>query len=187
MIPIFLSRPNPFTNEHSYFLNTLIKKLNNVQLENITLEAKDYNPHESLTCLLELIKRCYGMIIVAFGQYYIEKGISKKGAIAKENFFDSYENTIDQTWATSPFCQIEGAIAFGNKIPILILEQHNVKIEGILKAGDHAIHGPQFPVEDKRLIEAYFVNPDFINSFNKWYNKVIQLHNFVNRVEHNRE
>ena len=88
MIPIFLSRPNPFTNEQAYFLDKLIQKMSVTMLENITLEAQDYNPYESLTCLSELIKRCYGMIIVAFGQYYIEEGTSKKGAITQENFFD---------------------------------------------------------------------------------------------------
>lgn len=182
MIPIFLSRPNPFTNQQSYFLDVLIQKMSNVQLKNITLEAKDYNPYESLTCLSELIKRCYGMIIVAFGQYYIDKGTSKKGAITKKNFFDSYENSINQTWVTSPFCQIEGAIAFGNHLPILILEQHNVKTEGILKIGDHAVHGPRFQIEDSSQIKTYFSETSLINSFNEWYEKVIQLYNFINRV-----
>lgn len=108
MIPIFLSRPNPFNNEQVYFLDILIKKLNAFQMKNVTLEAKDYNPYESLTCLSELIKRCYGMVIVAFGQYYIDQGTSKKGAISKQSFFDSYETKIDHLWGTSPFCQIEG-------------------------------------------------------------------------------
>lgn len=182
MIPIFLSRPNPFTNEQAYFLDKLIQKMSVTMLENITLEAQDYNPYESLTCLSELIKRCYGMIIVAFGQYYIEEGTSKKGAITQENFFDSYENSINQLWVTSPFCHIEGAIAFGNHLPILILEQYNLKTEGMLKTGDHAIHGPKFEIKNINQIESYFSEPSFINSFNIWYDKVMQLYNFTNRL-----
>jgi hypothetical protein len=182
MIPIFLSRPNPFTDEQAIFLELLIKKLNITKMQNITLEAKDYNPHESLTCLSELIKRCYGMIIVAFGQYYIEKGTSKKGAVANQIFFDSYESSIDQLWATSPFCQIEGAIAFGNRLPILILEQYNIKSEGILKMGNHAIHGPKFSIENYKDIEAYFQNPDFLFIFDEWYKQVVQFYNFINRI-----
>ncbi|RGH94797.1 hypothetical protein DW708_08780 [Ruminococcus sp. AM27-11LB] len=182
MIPIFLSRPNPFTNEQSYFIDELITKMTDVQLRNITLEANDYNPYESLTCLCELIKRCYGMIIVAFGQCYIEKGIFKKGAINKDCYFDSYEKSINKMWVTSPFCHIEGAIAFGNHLPILILEQYGLKTDGILKAGDHAIHGPQFQIEDIHQIKAYFSEPTFVSSFNAWYKKVTQLYNFINKI-----
>lgn len=182
MIPIFLSRPNPFTNEQSYFLDMLIKRINDVQLKNITLEAKDYNPYESLTCLSELIKRTYGMIIVAFGQYYIENGISKKGAQTKDCFFDAHENLLNQTWVTSPFCQIEGAIAFGNNLPILILKQDMVKIEEILKSGNHAIQGPIFQLSNNSQIETYFSDATFNNSFVEWYEKVLQLHDFINKV-----
>lgn len=182
MIPIFLSRPNPFTYEQAVFLEFLVEKLNVAQMKNITLEAKDYNPHESLTCLSELIKRCYGMIIVAFGQYYIEKGTSKKGAVANPLFFDSCESSIDQLWATSPFCHIEGAIAFGNRLPILILQQQNIKTEGILKVGNHAIHGPTFSIETRKEIESYFQNPDLLFIFDEWSKQVVELYNFINRI-----
>lgn len=182
MIQIFLSRPNPFTCEQAYFLKLLEQQLNKVNMKNITLEAKDYNPHESLTCLLEMIKRCYGMIVVALGQYYIEIGTSKYGAINNKNFFESYENPLDQLWVTSPFCQIEGAIAFGNKLPILILEQYNVKIEGILKEGGHAIHAPKFSVENNTKIETYFKSFDFLHKFNEWAEQVTTFYDFINTL-----
>ena len=92
MIPIFLSRPNPFLEEQDLFLNLLVSYLHKNNLENNTLMAQEYNPYESITCLDEIIKRCYGMIVLSFGQLFIEKGKSKKGAIYKENFFDSVEN-----------------------------------------------------------------------------------------------
>lgn len=182
MIQIFLSRPNPFTNEQAYFLKLLEQNINKVKMTNITLEAKDYNPHESLTCLLEMIKRCYGMIIIAFGQYYIEIGTSKKGAITSRNFFESYENTLEQLWVTSPFCQIEGAIAFGNRLPILILEQYNVKAEGILKEGGHAIHAPKFSLENYTKIETYFKSLNFLHKFNEWARQVTTFYDFINNL-----
>lgn len=182
MIQIFLSRPNPFTREQEYFLKLLEQNINRVKMKNITLEAKEYNPHESLTCLLEMIKRCYGMVIVAFGQYYIEIGTSKKGAIINQNFYESYENLLEQLWVTSPFCQIEGAIAFGNGLPILILEQYNVKIEGILKEGEHAIHAPKFSVDNYEKIEAYFKNINFLYKFDEWSKQVTTFYDFINNL-----
>lgn len=52
----------------------------------------------------------------------------------------------------------------------------------MLKTGDHAIHGPKFEIENINQIESYFSEPSFINSFNIWYDKVMQLYNFTNRL-----
>jgi hypothetical protein len=179
MIPIFLSRPNPFTNEQEIFLNILVELLHKNDMKNITLEAKDYNPYESLTCLQEMIKRCYGMIIVSFGQSYIEKGIAKKGANSGTGFFEATENNINKSWITSPFCHIEGAIAFSNNLPILTIEQEHIKIEGILKKGDHSIKGPQFSLDSSDTISLYFSNEHFIDAFNLWIEKVKLFYAFI--------
>lgn len=183
IIPVFLSRPNPYTYEQQFFLDVLVKKINDYNMSNITLKAKDYNPYESLNCLLEMIKRCYGMIIIAFGQCYIEKGILKKGAQNNSDFFDSRETIVNKKWITSPFCHIEGALAFGNRIPILILEQSNTKIEGILKAGEHAILGPQFNIESVDQVKQYFTQEKFNQSFDEWYSSVQALYEFSNNIE----
>ena len=55
-IRVFLSRPNPFTNEQQYFIDKLKSTLENYNIESITLQAKDYSPYESLTVLNEMIK-----------------------------------------------------------------------------------------------------------------------------------
>ena len=179
MIPIFLSRPNPFTNRQMNFLNNLERFLNTQNMRGVTLKAKDYNPYESLSCINELIKRCYGIIIVAFGQSYIDNGSSKRGAIPNTQFFDSEEKRIDNLWITSPFCHIEGAIAFSNKIPLLIIEQENIKVEGVLKQGDHAIHCPPITLNETDGIYSYFNSKDFLESFILWSKKVEDLYKFI--------
>lgn len=132
-IRVFLSRPNPFTKEQQYFIEKLKSTLDKYNIESITLQAKDYSPYESLTVLNEMIKRCYGMVILAFGHTYIQSGIFKKGAVKNKNFFEAEEQSLDGKWITSSFCQIEGAMAISNNIPILIIKQKNLRIDGILK------------------------------------------------------
>lgn len=178
MIPIFLSRPNPFTNRQADFLSHLSQFLSIQSMEGITLKAKDYNPYESLSCINGMIKRCYGIIIVAFGQSYIDNGSSKKGAIHNVNFFNSEEKNINSQWITSPFCHIEGAIAFSNGIPLLIIEQEHLKIEGVLKQGTHAIHCPPIILDNAETC-TYFNNEDFLSSFTIWSEKVKKIYNFI--------
>lgn len=184
MIPIFLSRPNPYTNEQAYFLKQIIRILNKAGLQNVTLEAADYNPYESLSCINELIKRCYGMLIIAFGQYYIDTGISKKDAIYNTHFFDSRETSLTDTWITSPFCHIEGALGFHHQIPILLIEQEQLKIEGILKDGSHAIKGPQFSLKSNAIIDEYINSSALTQAISLWAEKVIEKHNFIhNKID----
>lgn len=180
MIPIFVSRPNPFTLEQDYFLNKLLELLKKNNLMPITLKAKEYNPHESLTCLNEMIKRCYGIVILGFGQVYISQGISKKGGLLTENFFDARENMLDNTWITSPFCHIEGAIAFSNNLPIMITTQNGIKLDGMLKEGSHAIMTPPFSLDSAKKIDEYFTNKQFLSDFEKWQQKISSAYDFIN-------
>ena len=180
MIPIFLSRPNPFLEEQDLFLNALESYLHINNLENNTLMAKEYNPYESISCLDEIIKRCYGMIVLSYGQTFIEKGKSKKGAIYKENFFDSIEKKADDLWITSPFCHIEGALGLKSGLPLLVLKQNNLKIEGILKPDQHIISAPDFSLKSEKEIHNYFESRKFINTFLKWKCLVEHYYNFVN-------
>ncbi len=179
MIPVFISRPNPYTHEQAYFLKKIIDVLNKESIENITLEAADYNPYESLSCMNEMIKRCYGMLIIAFGQYYISNGISKKGAVNNLSFFDSIESDLTNTWITSPFCHIEGALGFHYQIPILIIEQEHIKIEGMLKNGTHAIKGPQFSLKSNLVIDQYINSSSLAQVISLWLAKVREKYNFV--------
>ena len=184
MIPIFLSRPNPYTNEQSYFLEQIIIILNEAGLQNITLEAADYNPYESLSCMNEMIKKCYGMLIIAFGQYYINSGISKKDAIQDVHFFDSIEKKLTNTWVTSPFCHIEGALGFHHKLPILIIEQEHIKIEGILKNGSHAIKGPQFSLKSNTVIKQYCNTYSLNEAVSLWLKEIKIRYNFIHNKIH---
>lgn len=155
-IRVFLSRPNPFTKEQQYFIEKLKSTLDKYNIESITLQAKDYSPYESLTVLNEMIKRCYGMVILAFGHTYIQSGILKKGAVENKNFFEAEEQSLDGKWITSSFCQIEGAMAISNNIPILIIKQKNLRIDGILKDDQKIVSVSDFTLENTSQIDFFF-------------------------------
>lgn len=171
IIRVFLSRPNPFTEEQSYLIKQLKLFFSEKNIETITLEAKDYSPYESLTILNGMIKRCYGMIILAFGHTYIQQGKEKKGAVKNNIFFGSQEKDLKEVWVTSAFCQIEGALAISNNIPILIIKQNNLRKEGILKWDDNIFKALNFDLKTKESIDDYIRDFD-INDVRLWLDKV---------------
>lgn len=157
-IRVFLSRPNPFTEEQAYLIKQIKLFLLENNIETITLQAKDYSTYESLTVLNKMIKKCYGMIILAFGHTYIQYGEEKQGAIKNSDFFESEEKQLENVWITSVFCHIEGSIAVSNAIPVLILKQINLKKEGIIKDDNNIYMAQDFNVDSKESINKYIKN-----------------------------
>ena len=170
-IRVFLSRPNQFTDEQDYLIKSIKSFFLEKNIETITLQAKHYSPYESLTTLKKKKKRCYGMIILAFGHTYIESGKIKKGGINRESFFESQEKDLNKTWITSTFCQIEGAMAISNKIPILIIKQENLKSDGILKNDEKIFNAQNFNLKSKDSINEYINNFE-TEQIKSWLEKV---------------
>lgn len=93
-IRVFLSRPNPFTENQNLFIKELIKFLRQHNIECVTLQAAEYTPYEVMNSLSEMIQRSYGIIIVAFGQTFISSGTRKMGAEDNPDFFASKETHL---------------------------------------------------------------------------------------------
>ena len=120
-ILVFLSRPNPFLNSQQIFIDKLKVKLQQFDIETITLQADNYDLTDSINYLRGMIKQCYGIIVVGFKQIFINNGTKKRGAIHNSDFFQSVEQDLSGQALTSPFCHIEGTIGLLNDLPLLII------------------------------------------------------------------
>ncbi|HHK6980442.1 TPA: hypothetical protein ACQXIB_001988, partial [Streptococcus pneumoniae] len=142
-IRVFLSRPNPFTENQNLFIKELIKFLRRHNIECVTLQAAEYTPYEVMNSLSEMIQRSYGIIIVAFGQTFISSGTRKMGAEDNPDFFASKETHLKNKWVTSVYCHIEGILALTYNLPMLSIPQESLTEEGILKKGEYSITSPE--------------------------------------------
>ena len=82
-----------------------------------------------------------GILVVAFRRTLIEKGVYKPN-----NIHD--QKVLNNTWITSPYTQIEPAMAFQIGLPILILRENGVLADGILERGVIGTYMPEFSLED---------------------------------------
>lgn len=176
-ILVFLSRPNPFLNEHQKFLDALQITLDSFDLKTVTLQANEYDLTDSINYLKGMIKQCYGIIIVGFKQIYIEKGTKKKGGIANPNFFHPSEIDVSGQALTSPFCHIEGTIGLMNDLPLLIINEKGIREEGIIKGGKFSVKTNQFNLDN---IDDFFNDKTFKRQFAVWAGKVMDYYLFLN-------
>lgn len=174
---VFLSRPNPFLDSHQRFLDQLQLVLDDYDISTITLQAADYDLSDSINYLKGMIRRCYGIVVVAFKQIYIETGYKKKGAIKNQNFFCSQEEDISGQALTSPFCHIEGTIGLDNDLPLLILVEEGVREEGIIKGGRFCTKVKPFSLQN---MDAFFAEDTVQRQISVWAGKVSDNYLFFN-------
>lgn len=176
-ILVFLSRPNPFLEEHQKFIDKLKMKLKEYSLETITLQADEYDLTDSINYLKGMIKQCYGIIIIGFKQIFIDKGSKKRGGITNPDFFYPSEIDLSNQALTSPFCHIEGTIGLLNDLPLLIINEEGVREEGIIQGGRFSVKTAKFKLND---IESFLSNKTFEQQLLVWVGKVVDYYLFLN-------
>lgn len=142
---VFLSYPTPIMQEQIDFINLLKEHLKMRGFEPRTLGVSDYDMQEPLAAIRQIMLESNGVITIAFRRYYIEKGASKYGSNIGIN-----EQTIDSMWFTSPYCQIEPAMAYQLGLPLLILREKGVIADGILERGVSGTYLPEFDLSSNR-------------------------------------
>lgn len=75
-------------------------------------------------------------------------------------------NSISNQWLTSPYCQIEPAMAFQIGLPVLILRETGVIADGILERGVFGAYMPEFNLNGN--VDDYFASAEWGQIIQKW-------------------
>nr|WP_320038141.1 hypothetical protein [uncultured Bacteroides sp.] len=167
-IPIFLSYPKPFNSKQYQVIERIKDILDKKGFIGRTLGVTDYDMQEPLTAIRRLMLECNGIITIALRRSYIKEGKSKPNSDIGQKEYE-----INNKWFTSPFCQIEPAMAFQIGLPILILREEGVVDEGVLEKGVTGIYLPEINID--RSIDKYFDTDEWLQIFGKWEGFVRQV------------
>jgi hypothetical protein len=142
-IPVFLSYPKPHWERQQNFIAKLEKYLRGRGLEPRTLGVTDYDMDAPLKAIRRLMLESNGLITVAFRRTLVIEGRSRPDA----DLPGAKESVVRDTWLTSPYCQIEPAMAYQLGLPTLILREQGVQPEGVLEKGVVGTYMPEFSIE----------------------------------------
>ena len=160
-IPIFLSYPKPYLKVQEEFIERINKALQDRGLEPRTLGVTDYDMNAPLTAIRRLMLESSGMITIAFRRSLIEKGVEKP-----QSDIGYKEHKLSDKWLTSPFCQIEPAMAYQLGLPILIFREDGVIDEGVLEKGVVGIYMPTFDLSCD--LDEYFKSIEWSQIIQSW-------------------
>ena len=159
---IFLSYPKPCYGLQEKFIEHLNEFLKNRGFVPRTLGVTDYDMDTPLTAIRRLMLECNGILTIAFRRTFIQKGTGKY----RTDLDGMKEITLEDKWLTSPWAQIEAAMAFQIGLPVLILRETEVMEEGILEKGILGLYMPDFDLG--KSIEDYFKSMEWNDMIGRW-------------------
>lgn len=172
-IPVFLSCSSPYTEEQKAFKEKVGKYLNNLGFSARTLGETDYDPEEPLTACRRLMSECNGLITLAFRRYYVRTGWEYPDLPNQKRLTDKKtqktvkkQESIDENYFTSPWCQIEATMAFSMGLPILVFREKGVIKRGLLSKGIAGLYLPEFDLDNRT--QDYLKEPEWKEIINEW-------------------
>jgi hypothetical protein len=161
-ISVFLSYPQPHLAEQVQFIEELALTLRGKGFEPRTLGVNEYDVDAPLTAIRRLMIESNGLITVALRRLWVGEGVARKGA----DIGGTQEAPVRQAWLTSPYCQIEPAMAYQLGLPILILREKGVVADGLLEKGVVGTYMPEFSIDGDPV--QYLHSPEWGALIGKW-------------------
>jgi len=161
-ISVFLSYPKPCTLKQQQFIERLTTYLDSRGFLPRTLGVTDYDMDAPLKAVRRLMLESNGAITIAFRRTFVEKGTSRFSTDVP----GLQPSPVDSKWLTSPWAQIEPAMAYQLGLPILILREKDVLDEGILEKGVVGLYMPEFDLN--KPLDQYFSSAELLSIIGKW-------------------
>lgn len=126
-INVFLSVGRPFREEQENFLSSLEKRLGESGLRPSTVGRNTFSHLQPLRHVETVMSRCAGTLILAWERLAIERGQERCGA--------KDQRPLENVALTTPWNQIEAALAYSRRLPLLVIKDKRVREEGLLEKG----------------------------------------------------
>ncbi len=161
-ISVFLSYPKPCFAKQKQFVEHVSTYLQQRGFAPRTLGVTDYDMDAPLTAIRRLMLESNGLLTIAFRRTYVEKGTAR----LRTDIEHLREESIDNHWLTTPWAQIEPAMAYQLGLPILIIRESGVFADGILERGVAGLYMPEIDLDSD--IGAYFSSAEWNGIIGKW-------------------
>lgn len=141
-IPVFISCPKSYLNRQESFLDKVEEHLRSCELRPMTLGRNEYSIDSPLEAIRRMMAGSFGLLALAFRRTHIRDGVDRPQSDRGEP-----EWNRSGSWLSSPYCQIEPAMAYQIGLPVLIWREAGVVAEGLLDRGAVGLAMPEFNLD----------------------------------------
>ena len=127
MQTIFLSVGTTANEAQEQFVKAVEDRLSSEGLIPRTVGRNTFSSDAPLKAVTELMNLCDGAVIIALERTYFPAGIDKRGG--------PKEALLSEIRLPTPWNQIEAAMAYSRRLPLLVIVESGLKSEGLLERG----------------------------------------------------
>ncbi len=125
---VFVSVGGTATDLQEAFVRAVEDRLRSEGLVPHTVGRNTFSADSPLKTVTELLDKCSGTVVIALERMYFASGIEKRGG--------SKEASLSEIKLPTPWNQIEAAMAYSRKHPLLVIVESGLKSEGLLERGN---------------------------------------------------
>lgn len=139
-IPVFFSRGTPFNDVQKKYIDYFKTRFEQYGLR---LETAEWSAENALLPVRKKLKEAYGCVVLAIERMHSVESIYKQGS--------PKESKAVSEFFTTPWVQMESAMAYQEGLPLLIFAEQKIKNEGMIELGTHEFRifsiNPELPEE----------------------------------------
>jgi len=124
-INVYLSVGRPFLKAQEDFITSIESHLASSGLRARTVGRNEYSYKQPLRAVEDLMSKCAGSVVVALERLAIERAVERRNA--------PDEQRIENVALPTPWNQIEAALAYAHRMPLLVLKEKRIREEGLLE------------------------------------------------------
>lgn len=161
-VPIFLSYSTPTTPDQFAMAEGVYRCLARRDLAPRTLGVNEYDFKAPLEAIRRIMGDSQGLLAIAFKKTNVEKGRTKR----RHGREEPRDEVLKGRSFASPWVQIEAAMAYQWRLPILILREKGVVADGLLEPGVVSWYMPEFDLEG--TAGEFLQGQEFKEVLSKW-------------------
>lgn len=158
---IFVSVGGTATEKQEIFVRAVEDRLRSEGLIPHTVGRNTFSADAPLKTVTELLDKCSGTVVIALERMYFPQGVDKRGG--------PKESSLADVKLATPWNQIEAAMAYSRRHPLMVIVEQGIKSEGLLERGN------DWYVQSVKPDPAALSTAEFNGVLSSWKQKLTQL------------
>jgi len=122
---VFVSFGTPYSDAQREFLEALLALLRKCNVTPRAVNMTEYSTENPLKVISRIMHECDAAIIVAYERTFFDSGFEKRKS--------AKEKRIEAVRYTTPWNQIEAAMAYALDLPLIVMMEAGLREEGLLE------------------------------------------------------
>jgi hypothetical protein len=153
-INVFVSVTKPFTSDQENFVQSVEALLAKKGFRPNTIGRNVFAHGQPLKLIDEVMRHCAGAVVLGLRRHYVDVGRDKP--------FSAYESPLNSIGLATSWNQIEAAMAYVLRLPLLVVREAGVRQDGLLE------HGYDWWVTEVNLGSSALASSEIATTIESW-------------------